>query len=656
MKVFVSTHPFGSVSTEPLDILREKGIEVELNPYGRKIKPEELTEHLQDKDCLIAGTEKLDKEVFDLAPGLKIIARVGIGLDGIDFDELNERGILLTYTPEAVSRAVAELTVANMLNLARSIHKIHLGMKSGVWSRIIGFELSGKKIGIIGFGRVGQLVAKLLQGFSCELLVNDIAPDEEIGSKYNVTFCSKEEIYKKADIITLHVPKTSLTMNLIDEKALVTMKKTACLINTSRGGIVNETDLYNALKNGDIAAAALDVYEIEPYIAGQLCQLDNVLLTCHSGSCSREARQAMELQAAKEIVRFFDKLPPLFPVTQEIMKMEQAEKVVPINAEWHELLNISEEKKDERYRQYRKRWGQYPTYSIVGLYPLNLDLELICNANLIGMSLVDWATSIPAKDSCLMNLELYSQIMDEIKTVDDPVAVKFGFRGDPLFHPHFVEMLYLAKKTGCIETIATTKNYDIDEDLIKELIDKQLDVLNIFIPWPRPSSNQNETVKQGIDKLCQKLDTFKRYKAMAGVAFPKIKLFTQINPDNTPNLNEFTAFWRHWADVVAFVDPEIENDTKHFPNRNIKWACSRLWQRLVITYDGNFLLCNYDYQESCVLGKFPDMSIRQAWNSEKINLIRQLHKKDRSNEITPCVTCQFRKIEISKLQRLNMNG
>ena len=154
MKVFVSTHPFGSVNPEPLHLLAGHGVDVELNPYGRKITIEELRKHLCDKDALIAGTERINDGVLACAPNLKLIARVGIGLDNIDFDATSCRGILVTYTPEAVSEAVAELTVANMLNLARRIPEINATVKSRGWNRLIGFELAGKTIGIIGFGRV----------------------------------------------------------------------------------------------------------------------------------------------------------------------------------------------------------------------------------------------------------------------------------------------------------------------------------------------------------------------------------------------------------------------------------------------------------------------------------------------------------------------
>ena len=254
-KVFVSTHPFGSITSEPLDLLSRSDIHIELNPYGRRITPEELKTHIADKNALIAGTERIDKDVLDCASELKVIARVGIGLNNIDFDEIKRHNILLTYTPEAVSQAVAELTVAHMLNVMRSIHQIHSALKDGHWRRIIGSEIAGKTIGLIGFGRIGKRVAKMLQGFSCRILANDIAPDQEVASRYGVQFCSKEEIYQNADIISLHIPETPLTRNLIGEAQFAMMRPKSYLINTARGEIVDESALYKALRKGTIAGA-----------------------------------------------------------------------------------------------------------------------------------------------------------------------------------------------------------------------------------------------------------------------------------------------------------------------------------------------------------------------------------------------------------------
>ena len=393
-------------------------------------------------------------------------------------------------------------------------------MKAGKWDRTIGFEIFKKKIGIIGFGRVGQRVARMLQGFSCEILVNDISPDEEIGSRYHVQFCSKEEIYQNADIITLHVPKTPLTINLINEKVLTSMKKTASLINTSRGGIVIEEDLYYALKTGEIAGAAIDVYEIEPYIGGRLCELDNIILTCHSGSCSQEARYLMELGAAEEIVRFKNSQPAMIPVPADLIKMEQAKLVVPINAEWHEIINRSNENKAENYKNYRKKWGQYPAHSIVGSYPLNLDIELVYNPVLNATNPNDIYFSTPIKNTSFMEWDLFMKIIDDMDSVSDDMAISFGFRGDSLYYPKIAEAFDVVKNIGSVETRISTSSSFHDIKLIEDIIEMGFDTLNFYITYHGSYSNIKKNDMEELGRISQNLDHIRRKKVFLGTHNP----------------------------------------------------------------------------------------------------------------------------------------
>ena len=646
MKVFVSTHPFATVSREPLDLLEQEGIQAELNPYGRKIKPDELRRHLRDADALVAGTEKLDRETLQGAPRLKVIARVGIGIDGIDFDVLQEREIRLTYTPEAVSQAVAELTVGNMINLARFIPQIHLGMKSGQWTRPIGFEICGKTIGIIGFGRVGRLVAKMLQGFSCRILANDIAPDEEVGSRYGVRFCTKEEIYANADILTLHVPRTPLTTNLVDEGILEQMKPTACLINTSRGGIVNETDLYNALANRRIAGAALDVYEIEPYIGGRLCELENVLLTCHSGSCSAEARRLMELGAAAEVVRFHRGEAPLFPVPEEIIRQERAVAVTPINAEWHEVFNSVEARAEERYKLYRRRWGQYPTHSIVGEHPLNIDIELVCNPVRPDSRQLELSLAAPSEGTEFMGMSLFEEVMHELRSIREPTAVKLGFRGDPLYHPEIGRAMAACKAAGSIETIVTTTHEALTEERTGAIVESQLDVLNLFVKAPAGPDSDRETNEAVIGAI-QRL---KQLRLANHRATPKLRVMTEMDPQEEGRMRAFVDFWRHWADVVAVFEALVPAVNTPQDTPAVRWTCSRLWQRLVIAHDGSLLCCNYDVHEQGKVGAFPQTSIGAVWRGAAMASLREFHRAQGSRLPEPCHSCPFRATEIRKLK------
>lgn len=304
IKVFVSTFPFGKTDPKAAELIVNQGWDLEFNPYGRKITGDELKILLTGADALIAGTEKLNAETLELADSLKLISRVGIGLDGIDWKEIKKRKIEVAYTPDAPTLSVAELTVGFMISLSRNIVQTSSSMRDKVWQRYTGRQLSGKVIGIIGLGRIGKKVSQLLNPFNCKILVNDIKPDGRFIKDNNLTLCEKKEIYKTADFITLHVPLTKLTHNLINEEVLKVMKKDSFLINDSRGYVVNEEALYNALKNHQIKGAAIDVYEKEPY-SGPLTDLNNIILTCHMGSCTEESRRLMEIGAAQAVVDYF---------------------------------------------------------------------------------------------------------------------------------------------------------------------------------------------------------------------------------------------------------------------------------------------------------------------------------------------------------------
>ena len=308
IKVLVSTFPFAQTDPKAAELIINQGWELEFNPYGRKITSQELKIMLTGVDALIAGTEELNKETLEFANNLKLISRVGIGLDGIDWKEIKRRKIEVAYTPEAPTLSVAELTLGFILDLSRGITNTTINMRNRVWERYSGMELTGKTVGIIGLGRIGKTLVRLLEPFNCKILVNDIKPDKEFIKKNKLLLVEKKIIYKEADFVTLHVPLTKLTRNLINEEVFKLMKKDAFLINDSRGPVVSEKALYKALKQDQIKGAAIDVYEKEPY-SGILCELNNIILTSHMGSCSEESRRAMEIGAAQAVVDFFTGTP-----------------------------------------------------------------------------------------------------------------------------------------------------------------------------------------------------------------------------------------------------------------------------------------------------------------------------------------------------------
>lgn len=303
-KVLITTVPFAKHDTLPLELLKNEGYDYLINPLNKKLLEEELLEMVSNFDVIIAGTEKITSAIMDRAPKLKLISRVGIGLDGVDLIAARERGIQVSYTPDAPTKAVAEMTLGNMLTLLRSVHLSNIRMHNGVWHRYFGRRIAKTTIGIIGLGRIGLEVLKYLEGLNVpKILLNDIEIKKDFSLDSNVEWATKEKIYKEADIVSLHIPLTSQTKNMITKDELLMMKDDAIIINTSRGGIINEKDLYKIMKGGHLSGAAIDVFDIEPY-TGKLQEIERCLITAHMGSMSIDCRTQMEIEATQEAVRF----------------------------------------------------------------------------------------------------------------------------------------------------------------------------------------------------------------------------------------------------------------------------------------------------------------------------------------------------------------
>jgi D-3-phosphoglycerate dehydrogenase len=315
-RVLITTVPFG-VDPAPLELLDSSGIAYAINPLGRRLTENELVGMIGDYTAVIAGTEPLSERVMAAARRLRLIARVGIGLDNVDLPAARARGITVTYTPDAPSPAVAELTLGLMINLLRGVSVADRDVRRGAWRRIMGRRLSECLVGVIGCGRVGKRVVRHLRGGfpHARILANDIAPDLCSPDLVSVEWTTKAYIYKHADVITLHLPLTPTTNRLIGAAELAQMKPDAVLVNTSRGNMIVESDLATALRTQKLGGAAIDVFGNEPY-QGELSGLDNCLLTTHMGSMARDCRAQMELQATQEVVRFFN-AEPLHSVVPE---------------------------------------------------------------------------------------------------------------------------------------------------------------------------------------------------------------------------------------------------------------------------------------------------------------------------------------------------
>lgn len=296
---------------------------------------EELIEKVKDKDgllCLL--TDKIDAEVMDAAPNLKVISTYSVGFDHIDIEAATKRGIYVTHTPGVLTDAVAEFTVGLILAITRRILEADKIIRSGEWNKpwnpffLTGPELKGKTIGIVGFGRIGIAVAKRLSSFDVKMLYYDVTRRWDVESILNAEFADIETILRESDIVTLHVPLLKSTYHMIGEKELKMMKKTAYLINTARGPVVDTEALVKALKEGWIAGAALDVFEQEPLPPDHpLTKLDNVILTPHIASATIEARQRMAELAAKNLIAVLKgEMPPAL-VNKEVLKVRPLEKV-----------------------------------------------------------------------------------------------------------------------------------------------------------------------------------------------------------------------------------------------------------------------------------------------------------------------------------------
>ncbi len=301
-RVLITTSPFCEFDRGPLRMLEAAGIPYVVNPLGHKLSENELSALIGDFGVLIADTEPITRRVMEQAPHLRLISRVGVGLDSVDLCSAREFGIAVSYTPDPPAPAVAEFTVGLILCALRSIPQACDHLRHGRWERLSGRRLAESTLGIIGVGRIGKRVIQCLGGLRPKrILANDLVPDLDFARRHRVEWTSKEAIYREADIICLHVPLTRLTRNLISREAFDLMRSDAILINTARGGIVDEDDLAHALRARRIAGAAIDTYLDEPY-SGPLTALENCITTSHMGAMATDCRVAMERSATQEAV------------------------------------------------------------------------------------------------------------------------------------------------------------------------------------------------------------------------------------------------------------------------------------------------------------------------------------------------------------------
>ena len=291
------------VHEEGIEKLKQAGFEVDVNPT---ITSEQLTKTVSNYDVLIVRSRtKVTKEIIEAGRRLRVIGRAGAGLDNINLETAKQRGITVLSTPEALTEAVAELTIGLIISLARSIPLADRTLKEGKWikKKLVGWQLEGKTLGTIGLGKIGERVARIAKALGMKILIREIIPlSPELLKELETEVVPLKELLQRSDVITLHVPLTSQTYHMIGAKEFQLMKNGAFLVNTSRGAVVDEKPLLTALKSGKIGGAALDVYEVEPPRDLELIKLPNVVCTAHIGAQTKKAQNAAASMIAEKII------------------------------------------------------------------------------------------------------------------------------------------------------------------------------------------------------------------------------------------------------------------------------------------------------------------------------------------------------------------
>ncbi len=301
-QVVVTLQQFCETDAAPRELLRRAGCQIRENSLGRRMTPEDLREWLAEADAVIAGAEPYDAELLGRLPRLRCISRCGTGTEAIDLDAARRVGIEVLTTPEVVVEPVAQLTLAMILSLARNLPFHASEFRTGRWTKRAGHLVSEWRIGLIGYGRIGRAVARLLQPFGPALYVSDPRLDAAQLPPSAVA-CPLPELLAQSDLVSLHVSRRPEEGALLGRRELLQMKRGSFLVNTSRGFLVDEPALYERLAEGHLAGAALDVFADEPY-RGPLTQLPQVLCTPHVGSLTIASRAAMEVECARNLVQW----------------------------------------------------------------------------------------------------------------------------------------------------------------------------------------------------------------------------------------------------------------------------------------------------------------------------------------------------------------
>ena len=300
MKILISD----KMSNKVEDVLKSKSIEYDIKTG---LEPDELKSIIDDYDgILIRSATKLTADILENCSNLKVIGRAGVGVDNVDLDVATKNKILVMNTPLGNLEATAELTVGLMFSLYRHIHNANASTHEGKWekAKFMGTELKGKTLGIVGFGNIGQRVAEICKVIGMQILTNSNSASDEVLNSFGAKKVSTEELLSSSDVLSLHTKLNDQTKNMLNKESIATMKSSSVIINCARGGLINESDLKDALNNDVIAGAAIDVYETEPATENVMFGAKNLLLTPHLGASSKEAQSNVAIDVANQVADF----------------------------------------------------------------------------------------------------------------------------------------------------------------------------------------------------------------------------------------------------------------------------------------------------------------------------------------------------------------
>lgn len=314
VRVLIASRSFGPHCPEALERLRAAGCELLANPWGRAPTEAELLAAIGDTDVLISGTEPVTAQVIAAAPRLRLIAKHGVGYENIDLRAANARGIPVALAGGAITDSVADMTMGLLLALARQIPAGDRGVRAGEWPRMVGMELCGKTLGIVGLGQIGKAVCRRARAFGMAVVAHERFPDEAFARSWGVAYLPLHELLERADVVTLHAPAEATTHHMIDRQALSRMRPTALLINTARGELVDEQALAEALRTGRLAGAAADVFAAEPPLGSPLLACPNFIAMPHSAGQTHDGLRKLGEVTAENVLRVLAGQPPRYEV------------------------------------------------------------------------------------------------------------------------------------------------------------------------------------------------------------------------------------------------------------------------------------------------------------------------------------------------------